>query len=154
MSYGIHVRGYGFLRSGDIQARLARFDSPEAFAQIAEIERLECRGIQYSNQDVDVLSEALRVLRELKLTPRFHVGDRVNLSAAPNAIPQPQPAINGLTVDTVKIVDNSCPHIRLVATDTTGRLAEACQDNFELCEDYDQTDIDNDEWDVEIEMEE
>ena len=74
-------------------------------------------------------------LREFKLTPRFRVGDRVNLSAAPHAIPQPQPAINGLTVNTVEIVDNSCPHVRLVATDATGRLAEACQDNFELCED-------------------
>lgn len=65
MAYGISVNGT-FLRSEEIARRITdRHSDPhgrdcQVMRHLSAIEHLEQRGMEYSNQDFDVLSAALR----------------------------------------------------------------------------------------------
>jgi spore germination protein YaaH len=60
--YGLSIANEGFLRSAEI-SRLITDRKPysaELMKHLGAIERIEARGITYSNEDFDVLSAAYR----------------------------------------------------------------------------------------------
>lgn len=62
MAHGISVANRGFIRSHEIERLITdrHGDCDETSRHLSAIERLEARGAEYSNQDFDVLSAALR----------------------------------------------------------------------------------------------
>lgn len=93
--YGIALCHGGFIRSAEIQRALSELPfecgtelHTRRMRELSAIEHLEARGMQYSNQDFDVLSSALNFLdavapevsERLRLAaPHFGVGDSVRV---------------------------------------------------------------------------
>jgi len=57
-----------------------------------------------------------------KITPKFHIGDKVYAIALPNAVPTPRPAVHGLEITEIKRIEPSsmAPYYRVVASKVEG----------------------------------